>query len=192
MTNHISHTIDRFEVNKVEGKQLNYEMKVAEALISDSLGVLLTWKNALPYSEQHLLGFLDMTVFYIRKRHQVDCLSKFLTFSVITPHFTSMPADTICNRQASHKGKKPHIKPINVYVVLSEDTHLSEYIARCDEYRAFISGFNGSWGIADNKALLRTEGRYCQQATMQMDDNNWTSLTGGSPDAPKLGEFSQT
>nr|CAI5865002.1 unnamed protein product [Callosobruchus analis] len=80
-------------------------------------------------------------------------------------------------------------EPIDAYIVPSEDAHFSEYIAQCDEYRSFISGFNGSWGtalITHNKALLWTDGRYYQQATMQMDDN-WTLMKEGSPDTPKLG-----
>ncbi|KAL0581641.1 hypothetical protein V5O48_000342, partial [Marasmius crinis-equi] len=33
---------------------------------------------------------------------------------------------------------------VNAYLVPSEDQHGSEYIADCDERRAFISGFDGS------------------------------------------------
>ncbi|VEN58758.1 unnamed protein product [Callosobruchus maculatus] len=82
-------------------------------------------------------------------------------------------------------------EPINAYIVPSEDAHFSEYIAQCDEYRAFISGFNGSWGtalITENEALLWTDGRYYQQASMQID-NNWTLMKEGSPDTLKLGEW---
>ena len=34
------------------------------------------------------------------------------------------------------------------YIVPSCDAHNSEYLAACDERRAFISGFNGSAGTA--------------------------------------------
>nr|CAH7769398.1 unnamed protein product [Callosobruchus chinensis] len=82
-------------------------------------------------------------------------------------------------------------EPINAYIVPSEDAHFSEYIVECDQYRAFISGFNGSWGtalITENEALLWTDGRYYQQASLQMD-SNWTLMKEGSPDTPKIGEW---
>lgn len=36
---------------------------------------------------------------------------------------------------------------VDVIVIPSEDQHASEYLAACDERRAFISGFTGSAGI---------------------------------------------
>ncbi len=69
-------------------------------------------------------------------------------------------------------------------------TDSSEYLAKCDQRRAFISGFNGSAGMmprfnllrsvkdmligcaivtADN-ALLFTDGRYFLQAGKQLDE----------------------
>ncbi|CAH2007280.1 unnamed protein product [Acanthoscelides obtectus] len=82
-------------------------------------------------------------------------------------------------------------EPINAYIVPSEDAHFSEYIAPCDEYRAFISGFNGSWGtalITEKEALLWTDGRYYQQASMQMD-SNWMLMKEGVPEIPNLSEW---
>jgi Xaa-Pro aminopeptidase len=66
----------------------------------------------------------------------------------------------------------------------------SEYLASCDQRRAFISGFNGSAGalgtfsktgysslhcagcaiITLNKAFLFTDGRYFLQAEQQLDE----------------------
>ncbi|KAF8176462.1 hypothetical protein BJ912DRAFT_857446 [Pholiota molesta] len=61
---------------------------------------------------------------------------------------------------------------VQAVVVPSEDEHSSEYLAHCDERRAFISGFNGSAGCAvitlDN-AYLFTDGRYFLQAGKQLD-----------------------
>ena len=57
----------------------------------------------------------------------------------------------------------------------------SEYIADCDQRRAFISGFTGSAGTAvvtDSAAALWTDGRYYLQARQEMDDN-WILMKQG-------------
>ena len=88
------------------------------------------------------------------------------------------------------------------YIVPSEDAHQSEYVAAADQRRAFISGFDGSAGVAcitrnpmasDNneangngngngssagKAILNTDGRYFNQAMQQLD-SNWSLLRMG-------------
>ena len=54
---------------------------------------------------------------------------------------------------------------------------LSEYVAPCDGRRAFISGFDGSAGVAvirreggkAESAKLFTDGRYFNQAGQQLD-----------------------
>ncbi|KAG9218076.1 hypothetical protein CCMSSC00406_0010090 [Pleurotus cornucopiae] len=61
---------------------------------------------------------------------------------------------------------------VGAFVVPSEDQHSSEYLAHCDERRAFISGFNGSAGcavITTKGAFLFTDGRYFLQAEQQLD-----------------------
>ncbi|KAJ3476796.1 hypothetical protein NLI96_g10907 [Meripilus lineatus] len=80
---------------------------------------------------------------------------------------------------------------VTAVVVPSEDQHSSEYIATCDERRAFISGFNGSAGCAVvtlNDAYLFTDGRYFLQAEKQLDQN-WTLMKTGLPDVPTWQEF---
>ncbi|PWN45512.1 Creatinase/aminopeptidase [Ceraceosorus guamensis] len=65
---------------------------------------------------------------------------------------------------------------IKAYIIPSEDAHGSEYTAKTDERRAFISGFTGSTGIAVvtlDGAHLFTDGRYHVQAQEQLD-SNWT------------------
>ncbi|KAI0044325.1 Creatinase/aminopeptidase [Auriscalpium vulgare] len=82
-------------------------------------------------------------------------------------------------------------KPIDAYIVPSEDQHSSEYLAQCDERRAFISGFNGSAGTAvvtKDKAYLFTDGRYFLQAEQQLD-RNWTLMRQGLQDVPTWQEF---
>lgn len=81
---------------------------------------------------------------------------------------------------------------VDVYVVPSEDSHASEYIAACDARREFISGFSGSAGCAIitlDKAALATDGRYFNQATHQLD-HNWTLLKQGLQDVPTWQEWS--
>ena len=78
-----------------------------------------------------------------------------------------------------------------LYVVPSEDSHQSEYIAPCDARRAFISGFSGSAGTAIvtlDKAALSTDGRYFNQASKQLD-SNWTLLKQGMEEVPTWQEW---
>ncbi|UKZ52272.1 hypothetical protein TrVGV298_006047 [Trichoderma virens] len=80
---------------------------------------------------------------------------------------------------------------VQIYVVPSEDSHSSEYIASCDARREFISGFTGSAGcavITETAAALATDGRYFNQAAQQLDDN-WTLLKQGLQDVPTWQEW---
>ncbi|KAK2000504.1 metallopeptidase family M24 [Colletotrichum falcatum] len=81
---------------------------------------------------------------------------------------------------------------VDVYVIPSEDSHASEYIAGCDARREFISGFSGSAGCAIvtmDKAALATDGRYFNQASKQLD-KNWLLLKQGLQDVPTWQEWS--
>ncbi|KAI9897437.1 hypothetical protein N3K66_007293 [Trichothecium roseum] len=76
-------------------------------------------------------------------------------------------------------------RDVSVYIVPSEDNHSSEYIAASDARRAFISGFDGSAGVAivtPDKAALFTDGRYTIQAKNQLD-TNWTAFNTSNIDA---------
>jgi Xaa-Pro aminopeptidase len=78
---------------------------------------------------------------------------------------------------------------IDAYIVPSNDAHNSEYLADCDMFRAFVTGFTGSAGTAivtEKDALLWTDGRYYLQATEQMD-SNWTLMKEGIPSTPTQG-----
>ncbi|KAH9849039.1 Creatinase/aminopeptidase [Lenzites betulinus] len=80
---------------------------------------------------------------------------------------------------------------VQAAVIPSEDQHFSEYIAQCDERRAFISGFTGSAGTAivtSEDAYLFTDGRYFLQASQQLDQN-WTLMKQGFPDVPTWQDF---
>ncbi|KAF2841489.1 putative Xaa-Pro aminopeptidase P [Patellaria atrata CBS 101060] len=80
---------------------------------------------------------------------------------------------------------------VDVYVVPSEDSHQSEYIAPCDARREFICGFSGSAGTAVitlDKAALATDGRYFNQAEKELD-SNWELLKQGLQDVPTWQEW---
>ncbi|KAF8621347.1 hypothetical protein AX15_007876 [Amanita polypyramis BW_CC] len=80
---------------------------------------------------------------------------------------------------------------VQAFVVPSEDQHASEYIAHCDQRRAFISGFNGSAGCAVvtlDAAYLFTDGRYHFQAGKQLD-KNWKLMKVGLTGVPTWQEF---
>ncbi|KAF2731241.1 putative Xaa-Pro aminopeptidase P [Polyplosphaeria fusca] len=80
---------------------------------------------------------------------------------------------------------------VDVYMVPSEDSHQSEYIAPCDGRREFICGFSGSAGyavITQEKAALATDGRYFNQAEKQLDDN-WELLKQGLQDVPTIQDW---
>lgn len=82
-------------------------------------------------------------------------------------------------------------EPLTAYLVPSRDAHNSEYLAACDERRAFLSGFTGSAGdaiITLSQAMMWTDGRYFIQAEEEMDEN-WTLMKIGNPDTPTQSEW---
>lgn len=82
-------------------------------------------------------------------------------------------------------------RKVDVYIVPSEDSHQSEYIAPCDGRREFISGFTGSAGcaiVSMDKAALSTDGRYFNQAEKQLD-SNWLLLKRGLENFPTWQEW---
>ncbi|XP_004713130.1 xaa-Pro aminopeptidase 2 [Echinops telfairi] len=63
---------------------------------------------------------------------------------------------------------------LSAYIVPDTDAHMSEYIGKHDERRAWMTGFTGSAGTAVvtlAKAALWTDSRYWTQAERQMDCN---------------------
>lgn len=91
---------------------------------------------------------------------------------------------------------------LGVYVVPSEDQHQSEYVSAFDQKRSFISGFQGSAGVAvvtrdvmcmnetpEGLAAVSTDGRYFNQATNELDFN-WVLLKQGVKSEPTWQEWS--
>lgn len=100
-----------------------------------------------------------------------------------------MPVDTSPRLSQLRKRMTQH--GLSHYVIPSEDAHASEYTAACDERRAYISGFDGSAGlaiVATKEAFLFTDGRYFNQAAQQLD-GNWTLMKQGMPDVPTWQDF---
>ena len=78
---------------------------------------------------------------------------------------------------------KADSKAVDAIIIPSGDSHQSEYVASCDERRAYISGFTGSAGTAlvlQTRALLWTDGRYFLQAINQLS-SDWTLMKSGEP-----------
>lgn len=80
---------------------------------------------------------------------------------------------------------------IDAFIIPTDDPHLSEYTAAFYNRREFISGFTGSAGtaiITKNQSLLFTDGRYHNQASLELDET-WTLMKQGLKDVPTITEF---
>lgn len=86
---------------------------------------------------------------------------------------------------------QPTALPLQAYIVPTDDAHQNEYIGQHDQRRSFISGFDGSAGMAvitQDKALLWTDGRYYQQAMQQLY-SNWELMRDGQESTPMVGDW---
>ena len=84
---------------------------------------------------------------------------------------------------------------IDAFIVPTDDPHMSEYTAPYFGRREFISGFTGSAGTAlvlRDKALLFTDGRYHNQAEIELKGSQWTLMKQGLKDVPGLVEYLST
>ena len=71
--------------------------------------------------------------------------------------------ETVENPKLASLREKMEREGLDAYVCFHADAHNSEYIAKCDERIAFISGFEGSNGVAvitKNDARCWTDSRY--------------------------------
>lgn len=76
-------------------------------------------------------------------------------------------------------------RDLDVYLIPTDDPHLSEYVPDAYKRRAFLSGFQGSAGTAvvtNDQALLWTDSRYWNEATLQLDATQWTLQKSGLTD----------
>ena len=73
---------------------------------------------------------------------------------------------------------------LDAYIVPSGDAHSSEYVAPCDERRAWLTGFTGSAGtaiVSMKEAALWTDGRYFNQASTQLEGSPFTLMRQHEP-----------
>ena len=125
-------------------------------------------------------------------------------FSLARGHsMLSSIKDSVINESISHSSRtqlvdkfKEHLanNHIDAFIVPTDDPHLSEYTAPYYNRREFISGFTGSAGsavITKDKSLLFTDGRYHNQASMELDES-WTLMKLGLKDVPTVTEYLST
>jgi len=84
---------------------------------------------------------------------------------------------------------------IDAFIVPTDDPHMSEYTAMYFGRREFLTGFTGSAGTAivlRDKALLFTDGRYHNQAELELRGTQWTLMKQGLKDVPGVVEYLAT
>lgn len=65
---------------------------------------------------------------------------------------------------------------VDMYLVMSDDFHQSEYVGDFFKARAYISKFSGSAGyilVTQNRAILWTDGRYFIQAAKELEGSGF-------------------
>lgn len=100
-------------------------------------------------------------------------------------------ASTPDTKLASLRNKMKELN-LDVYLVPSDDPHLSEYTPDAYKRRAFLTGFHGSAGTAvvtHDEALLWTDSRYFNEATLQLDANHWKLVKSGQPKVPTITKY---
>ncbi|XP_070568022.1 xaa-Pro aminopeptidase 1-like isoform X1 [Ptychodera flava] len=108
------------------------------------------------------------------------------------PDNPKYPATTILTteRVAALRVEMEKINAL-AYIVPSEDSHNSEYIASCHKRRPWISGLTGSAGLAivtHNESAVWTDGRYFLQAEQQLDCG-WILMRSGETGTPSQSEW---
>lgn len=81
---------------------------------------------------------------------------------------------------------------LSAFVVVSSDSHSSEYVADRWKSREWISGFNGSAGtavITMNEALLWTDSRYWLAAEESLGGSGFKLMKDGLSDTPSIVEW---
>ncbi len=89
---------------------------------------------------------------------------------------------------------RQHMKDehIDIYIVPSSDSHLSEYVAEHFKSRAYLTGFTGSAGTAVvtlEEAGLFTDGRYFIQAERELEGTSIDLYRLLEPGVPSLNEW---
>ncbi|XP_006862897.1 PREDICTED: xaa-Pro aminopeptidase 2 [Chrysochloris asiatica] len=91
----------------------------------------------------------------------------------ISPPYLPVTAVNTTARLAALR-QQMQAQNLAAYIVPDTDAHMSEYISKFDDRRAWMTGFTGSAGVAVvslSKAAIWTDSRYWTQAERQMDCN---------------------
>ncbi len=81
---------------------------------------------------------------------------------------------------------------IDMYMVVTDDYHGSEYVGEYFKEREYLSGFTGSAGkmiITQEEACLWTDGRYFIQAEKQLEGTGISLKKMGEPGVEKIEEY---
>lgn len=85
--------------------------------------------------------------------------------------------------------KKAHI---DIYIIPTNDFHLSEYVGDYFKCREYMSGFTGSAGVmavTEQQAVLWTDGRYFLQAEQQLAGTGIELFRMGVDGVPHMDEY---
>lgn len=81
---------------------------------------------------------------------------------------------------------------VDVYIICTNDYHMSEYTGAYFNEREFLSGFDGSAGtlvVSMKEAVLFTDGRYFVQAKHQLEGTEIKLMQMGCEGVPELEEY---
>ena len=81
---------------------------------------------------------------------------------------------------------------LDAFIIPSDDPHLSEYVPTAYMRRKYLTSFGGSAGTAvvtHSEALLWTDSRYFNEASMDIDANHWTLMKQGLPKVPSIPKY---
>ena len=80
-----------------------------------------------------------------------------------------------------------------VYLVPSDDPHLSEYVPAAYMRRGYLTNFHGSAGTAlvmsTGKAYLWTDSRYFNEAALSLDPEHWILMRQNEVNVPTIAKF---
>ncbi|CAN3474407.1 putative Xaa-Pro aminopeptidase Fra1p [Diutina catenulata] len=109
---------------------------------------------------------------------------------VTLPRLELQPVEISAGKKLRQLREQMREHEIGVYIVPSEDEHMSESPGLSEQRRGYISGFTGSAGVAiitlddcddlTGRAALSTDGRYFLQAEKQLDPKHWKLLKQGT------------
>ncbi|KAI9487677.1 MAG: hypothetical protein EXX96DRAFT_473102, partial [Benjaminiella poitrasii] len=165
-----------------------YRLEVTEALGEDDALYNLAFDTLNRTLSIQLLEKDDVTFEQTDMESYTEYVSSYTSWNIDTPGVNLHTGERLKALRALFSSED---QEIDAFLIPSEDAHQSEYGADCDLRRAWISGFNGSAGLAivsHNEAALFTDGRYFLQASDQLDEN-WTLMKQGLPGVPSWQEY---